>query len=105
MRAIPWPHPLAEVARLAEADGRLPLRLVEHGPGSAVRLKGRVRARRGEPERRLWIMIAAEDGSMLDRWSEADGAEFIRLGEAVAAAGPAAMLAEILRRAGVTDGG
>lgn len=77
------PHPLLAVSGLAQAQGVLPHEMVIDHDGALVRM----RTRAG-----LWVMRKSEDGSIYDRWSEADGMTLVKLTEDQIAGGTQAIL-------------
>ncbi len=76
-------HPLQAVSALAQAQGVLPHKLIVDHEGKLVRL----RTTSG-----LWVLRGSENGSMYDRWSDAEGKTFVKLTEAQIAEGPQAIL-------------
>lgn len=79
------PHPFVAVSELDRASGRQ-LELIQTEAG-VVRLR--------DDAAGLWILIAAEDGSIMDRWAADEITTFLRLDADTVAAGPKAILAAI----------
>ena len=75
------PHPLAQIAQLADADGSFPFALLVDAATGLTRLTCK------EPS--IWVLLKSEDGSMRDRWKQDEGARFVRLTETQIAKGPA----------------
>lgn len=89
-------HVLKQVARLADARGSLPLELIEGPHPKLVRLRA--------PEHGMWIMLAREDGSIFDRWSDAEGLRFIRFTDDEIAEGADALLRRLEAAAAAREG-
>ncbi len=83
------PHILEQVIALAK--GRDDFELVKGKGGQPVRLRNRAA--------NLWIMRAAEDGSIFDRWSSDSGLQFVKLNETEIAQGPEALWEQLCRLA------
>lgn len=77
-------HPLVRAAALPGAAG---WELVVNPEAGVVRLRHR--------GARLWCMVARENGSMWDRWSDDEGLRFVMLTDAEAASGPKAIAARL----------
>lgn len=73
------PHPLAQIAQLADADGTFPFALLVDAATGLTRLTCK------EPS--IWVLLKSEDGSMRDRWKQDEGAQFVRLTETQIAKG------------------
>ncbi|MDR6263832.1 hypothetical protein [Roseobacter sp. N2S] len=75
------PHPLAQIAQLADADGTFPFALLVDAATGLTRLTCK------SPS--IWVLLKSEDGSMRDRWKQDEGAQFVRLTDAQIAKGAA----------------
>jgi hypothetical protein len=73
-------HPLLDILDQLKSDTRFDFTLVEKYEGKLMRLKCRT------PN--IWVMVASEDGSMLDRWAHDGGAAFVKYTEDDLAKGP-----------------
>lgn len=82
-------HPFLAVAALDKA-GDARLRLV-HMDNGVTRLS--------DEEAGLWVMIARENGSIMDRWAADSEMEFLMLDDEAVSAGPESILTAI-RQAG-----
>ncbi len=73
-------HPLLDILDQLKSDTRFDFTLVEKYEGKLMRLKCRT------PN--IWVMVASEDGSMLDRWAHDGGAAFVKYTDEDLAKGP-----------------
>ena len=84
-------HPLKALHALCRDDGRLRTELLENEKAGVVRLSVAAHD--------LWVLLAREEGSIWDRWSDDSDLRFVRFTDDEVAAGPDAMLARLAAEA------
>ncbi|MEJ6709504.1 MAG: hypothetical protein QNK92_12060 [Amylibacter sp.] len=73
-------HPLVDILDHLKSDTRFDFTLVEEYEGKLMRLKC--------PTPNIWVMVAPENGSMVDRWALDGGATFVKYTDDDLAKGP-----------------